>query len=129
VPAPKKVPPTAAIFAHLNRTQAAARDEATLVRRSWDSKATVLLGPFARGGRSRIGRQAGDHDFKPQGRWTPFGIFWRGAKELRLYFTATKVTRDFMVDRLAEWWQRHRADLGAVRRVLLNLENGPENPG
>jgi Rhodopirellula transposase DDE domain len=129
VPAPKKVPQTEAIFAHLNQAHAAARDNGAVVRLSLDSKAAVILGPFARGGRCRTGIQAVDHDFKPLGRLTPFGIFWPGAKELSLYFTATKVTSDFMVDRVAEWWQRHRAGFGAVRRLLLDLDNGPENHG
>jgi hypothetical protein len=129
VPPPKKVPQTEAIFAHLNRAHQAATTDAAVVRLSLDSKAAVVLGPFARGGRSRIGAQAVDHDFKPRGRLTPFGIFWLGAKELSLYFTATKVSSDCMVDQLTAWWQRHRDACRGVRRLLLDLDNGPENHG
>jgi Rhodopirellula transposase DDE domain len=129
VPPPKKVPQTDAIFAHLSQVHQAAGGDAAVVRLSLDSKAAVALGPFARGGSSRTGIRAVDHDFKPLGKLTPFGIFWLGAKELSLYFTATKVSSDFIVDRLAEWWQRHRGGLDGVRRLLLDLDNGPENHG
>ena len=129
MPPPKKVPQTDAIFAHLSQVHRQAGADATVVRLSLDSKAAVVLGPFARGGSSRTGIRAVDHDFKPLGKLTPFGIFWLGAKELSLYFTATKVSSDFMVDRLAEWWQRHGSGLRGVRRLLLDLDNGPENHG
>ena len=129
MPPPKKVPQTEAIFAHLSRAHDAAKADAAVLRLSLDSKAAVVIGPFARGGRSRTGARAVDHDFKPRGRLTPFGIFWPAAKELSLSFTASKVTSDFMVDRLAEWWRRHRGGLVGVRRLLLDLDNGPENHG
>ena len=45
------------------------------LRLSLDAKAPVLIGPFSRGGKSRRGNKAADHDFKPWGKLTPFGIF------------------------------------------------------
>ena len=74
VPPPKKVKETDAIFANVKEVhqQAAPRDT---LRLSLDSKATVLIGPFSRGGHSRTGYQGVDHDFKPEGTLTPFGIF------------------------------------------------------
>lgn len=129
MPPPKKVPQTEAIFAHLKQAHDGAKTDPSVLRLSLDSKAAVILGPFARGGRSRSGIQAVDHDFKPLGRLTPFGLFWLGAKELSLWFTASKVTSDFMVDRLVEWWQQRRTSFRSVRRLLLDLDNGPENHG
>lgn len=118
---------TDAIFAKLKEThQQAARAEDTL-RLSLDAKAPVLIGPFSRGGKSRKGNKGADHDFEPWGRLTPFGIFLPDHKDLSLYFTHSKVTSDFMMDRLGEWWQCNRGRHPKVRRLLLDLDNGPEN--
>jgi transposase len=118
---------TDAIFRQLAAAhQQAAAAEDTL-RLSLDAKAPVLIGPFSRGGRSRRGTRAADHDFQPWGRLTPFGIFLPDPKELNLYFTSSKVTSDFIVDRLDEWWQTNRPRYPKVRRLLLDLDNGPEN--
>jgi Rhodopirellula transposase DDE domain len=106
--------------------QDAARSTDTL-RLSLDSKAPVLIGPFSRGGKSRLGTVGADHDFKPWGRLTPFGLFLPEPKELNLYFTPSKVTSDFIVDRLEEWWEGNRSRFPGVDRLLLDLDNGPEN--
>jgi hypothetical protein len=106
---------------------AAARDT---VRVSLDTKAAVKIGPFSRGGHSRTGNRGCDHDFGPQGQLTPFGIFVPERDELDLYFTPGKVTSDFMVDALGQWWQGYRARLdraGEIRRLIVELDNGPEN--
>jgi hypothetical protein len=118
---------TDAIFAKLKEThQQAACAEDTL-RLSLDAKAPVLIGPFSRGGKSRKGTKGADHDFKPWGRLTPFGIFLPDHKDLSLYFSHSKVTSDFMMDRLGEWWQCNHERHPKVRRLLLDLDNGPEN--
>ena len=38
-----------------------------------DTKATVKVGPFSRGGKSRVAVQAADHDFQPEATVTPVG--------------------------------------------------------
>lgn len=129
MPPPKKVPQTNAIFTNLNHVHAAAKTDVSVLRMSLDAKATVVLGPFARGGYNRAGIQAVDHDFKPEGRLTPYGLFLPDAKDLSLWMTTSKVTSDFIVDRLEEWWRRHRESYPAVRTLLLDLDNGPENSG
>jgi Rhodopirellula transposase DDE domain len=127
VPAPKKVPQTAAIFAELKQVHedaAAARDT---LRLSLDAKATVKIGPFSRGGYSRTGNKGADHDFEPVGQLTPFGIFVPEHDELDLYFTHSKVTSDFIADVLDEWWQRNKERFALVRELIIDLDNGPEN--
>jgi hypothetical protein len=118
---------TDAIFANLTEAHRRAAGADDTLRLSLDTKAPVLLGPFSRGGKSRKGAVGADHDFKPWGRLTPFGIFLPDQKELSFYFTSSKVTSDFMVDRLDEWWQGNRLRYPKVRRLLLDLDNGPEN--
>ena len=114
--APKKLKETDAIFQQLSRVhQRAVQSEDTL-RLSLDAKAPVLIGPFSRGGKSRLGTAGSDHDFKPWGRLTPFGLFLPDSKELNFYFTSSKVTSDFVLhpgmELTAE--QRHRFLLGAA---------------
>jgi hypothetical protein len=87
----------------------------------------VKIGPFSRGGYSRTGTQGADHDFKATGKLTPFGIFVPDEDELDLYFTQSKVTADFMVDALEDWWGRNQERLAAKKALLLDLDNGPEN--
>jgi hypothetical protein len=118
---------TDAIFANLKETHQQASCAEDTLRLSLDAKAPVLIGPFSRRGKSRKGTKGADHDFKPWGKLTPFGIFLPDHKDLSLYFTHSKVTSDFMVDRLGEWWQSNRKRHPKVRRLLLDLDNGPEN--
>ena len=50
-----------------------------------DAKATVKIGPFAQGGKSRVPIKAADHDFQPDAAVTPVGIFLPASDELFLY--------------------------------------------
>jgi hypothetical protein len=127
VPPPKKVPETDAIFDQLKEVQAHAAASDQVLRVSLDAKATVKIGPFSRGGSSRTGTEAADHDFHPDGTLTPFGLFLPDHDELNLYFTASKVTSDFIVDTLDEWWQLTQARFPQTQVLLLTLDNGPEN--
>jgi hypothetical protein len=118
---------TDAIFQCLQETHRQAAGCADTLRLSLDAKAPVLIGPFSRGGKSRQGNKGADHDFKPWGKLTPFGIFLPDQKELNFYFTSSKVTSDFIVDRLAQWWQANQQRYPSVRKWLVDLDNGPEN--
>ena len=91
-----------------------------------DAKATVKIGPFSRGGTSRIAVKAADHDFQPEARVTPVGIFLPEFDELFLYAVTSKVTSDCLVDRLIQWWEQVRARFAHITTVVLNLDNGPE---
>jgi hypothetical protein len=45
-----------------------------VLRISMDAKAIVKVGPFARGGKSRVQVDAADHDCQPEAMVTPVGI-------------------------------------------------------
>jgi transposase len=92
-----------------------------------DAKATVKVGPFSRGGKSRIPLEAAEHDFASEARVTPVGIFLPALEELFLYALPSKVTSDCLVDRLAQWWESVRERFPQVRTLVINLDNGPEN--
>jgi hypothetical protein len=127
VPPPKKVPETDAIFEQLQAVNPEADRAEDTLRLSIDAKATVHVGPFSRRGRSRTGTKAADHDFKPEATLTPFGIFLPQYDDLWLYMACSKVTSDFIVDRLEQWWQEVRLRFLNVKTLVINLDNGPEN--
>jgi hypothetical protein len=91
------------------------------------AKAAVQIGQFSRGGPSRTGNQGADHDCGADGPLTPFGILVPEYEERDLCFTHSKVTRDFRVDALEEWWQRNRNRWAEIRERVVDLDNGPEN--
>jgi transposase len=106
--------------------QAADQDPETL-RISLDAKATVKVGPFARGGKSRSETKACDHDFKPEATITPVGIFVPTTDELFVYDVTSKVTSDCLVDCLSQWWQTVQHRFTNITTLVINLDNGPEN--
>jgi Rhodopirellula transposase DDE domain len=101
-------------------------DERSL-RISIDAKATVKVGPFAGGGKSRVLTKAADHDFEPQATVTPVGIFLPASDQLFLYGVISKVTSDCLVDRIVDWWERVKERFAHITTLLINLDNGPEN--
>ena len=127
MPPPKRVPQTDAIFERLSEVNPQADEAPDTLRLSLDAKATVNVGPFSRKGRSRTGTEAADHDFKPEAALTPFGIFSPEYDDLTLYMARSKVTSDFIVDRLEQWWQEVRLRFLNVKTLVIDLDNGPEN--
>lgn len=123
----KKIDETDAIFEQLAELHAQAQTDETVLRLSLDAKAAVTVGPFSRHGQSRLVIKAADHDFEAVETLTPFGIFLPDYDELYLYFTASHLTADFMVDCLTDFWAMVHDSFPQVTTLLLNLDNGPEN--
>lgn len=98
-----------------------------MLRISIDAKATVNVGPFARGGKSRVPTAAVDHDFHPAARVTPVGIVLPTLDELFLYGITSKVTSDCVADCVERWWERVRLRFAHITTLVINLDNGPEN--
>src|SRR5262245_19617674 len=92
-----------------------------------DAKATVKVGPFARGGKSRALVAAVDHDFQPTATLTPVGIFLLTLDALFVYGVTSKVTSDCLVDRLIQWWEAVRGRFAHITTLVINVDNGPEN--
>ena len=80
-----------------------------------DAKATVQIGSFSRGGKSRVSTLACDHDYQPSTKLTPYGIFLPELDELFFYFTESKVTADFIVDVLEQWWNTVKPRFTQIR--------------
>ena len=98
-----------------------------VLRISIDAKATVKVGPFARGGKSRVLTKAADHDFEATATVTPVGLFLPASDELFLYAVTSKVTSDCLVDRLLDWWESVKERFSHITTLVINLDNGPES--
>lgn len=124
----KKIPETDAIFKRLHQINKEAILENGVLRISIDSKATVNVGLFSRGGKSRQINKAYDHDFKPDEKLTPFGLLLPETGESFLWFSNNKVTADFMADRLEDIWLKLSAKY-TIHTLVINADNGPECSG
>jgi hypothetical protein len=124
----KKIPETDAIFEEVHAVNQAADQAAGVVRISLDTKATVKVGPFSRGGYNRREQSACDHDFQPAATLTPFGILLPESADNHLWFTEGKVTADFMADRIAEMIPRWKKCFD-LHTLVINADNGPESNG
>jgi transposase len=111
----------------VNQINQAADSAADVLRVSMDAKATVKIGPFSRGGKSRVAVAAADHDFAPEATVTPVGLFLPTLAELFVYGVTSKVTSDCLVDRLTQWWEAVRDRFTHITTLVINLDNGPEN--
>jgi len=98
-----------------------------MLRLSLDAKASVWVGDYSRGGRTRVTVKALDHDFQPDDKMIPFGIYLPHYHEVYLYFTTSRVTSDFMVDCLQDFWLSQQDRFEHITTLVLNLDNGPEN--
>jgi hypothetical protein len=123
----KKLPETDAIFAQLAVVHEASRHDPTVLRISFDAKATVKVGLFSRDGRSRLPIAGWDHDFSPMALVTPFGFLLPELDELFLYLTTSKVTSDFILDALTDCWTRLQPRFPQVKTLQCDCDNGPEN--
>lgn len=98
-----------------------------VLRISMDAKATVNVGPCARGGKARAYVAAADHDFQPVATVTPVGIFLPTLEERFVYGVTSQVTSDCLVDRLVQWWESVRERCTTMTTLVIHLDNGPEN--
>lgn len=95
-----------------------------------DCKATINLGAFSRGGKTRGDNQALDHDFATVGKSIPCGILDEDSGQLYLHFGCSAKTSDFMVDNLQTWWQGLPSlEQQEMQLLQLKIDNGPESSG
>jgi len=121
----KKIKETDLIFDQLDIENEQADMAEDTLRISYDAKNRVAIGNFSRGGKSWSNIQANDHDFAKE-HLTPFGLTLPEFKETTIYFTESKVTADFIVDILIDFWTKHQERFSKITTLLLNSDNGPE---
>lgn len=122
----KKLPETDAIFEQLAQVNAQADEDETKLRLSVDTKATILLGWLSRGGYSRVVVKALDHDYRPDEKVTPVGVFLPRYNEVYLFLTTGPVTSDLIVDCIRQVWLRNQTRFPLVNTLVINQDNGPE---
>jgi len=122
----KKIPETDAIFDQLRKVNREADETEGVLRMSMDAKASVKLGPFSRGGQSRVEVEAADHDFGNEGSLTPFSILLPQYGDLFISFAVSKITSDYIWDRIEELWSKWKLKY-RPSTLLINQDNGPEN--
>ena len=95
----------------------------------------MKIGPFSRRGKSRLPKPAaaprGYPDLHPDAILVPFGVLEvsRGAEkiqQLNVLFGHSRETADFIIDGLKRWWLSRREHHPGVRRLMIELDNGPE---
>jgi Rhodopirellula transposase DDE domain len=95
-----------------------------------DCKATVKIGAFSRGGKTRGEYKASDHDLGYMKKYIPCGIVDEDTAQLYVTFGSSAKTSDFIVDTLTAWWPGLTAqEQRAIERVQLKMDNGPESSG
>ena len=124
----KKIKETDAIFDNVARANREADEDPTCLRISCDAKAKLKIGEFSRGGRSRDAneRKALDHDMKANATLIPFGILELASALLTIIFGTSRETSDFVVDCLQQWWDDRKAFYPHIRKLAINLDNGPQ---
>jgi len=122
----KKVPETDAIFEQLQVVNHEADATQGVLRISMDAKAAVKIGLFSRRGKSRVKVNASDHDYQPDAVLTPYSIFLPKYGKLYIFMAESKVTADFIWDRLDELWSELHEQY-RPHTLVLNQDNGPEN--
>ena len=125
----KKIAETDAIFDEVHRINAEADADPRQLRISVDTKAVVRIGEFSRGGKSRQKQKALDHDMEKAPKLIPFGIYLPETKENFFSFSTSKVTADYMVDRLEELWPALLQRCPLMDTLVINADNGPECNG
>nr|QNO49500.1 hypothetical protein FBKNMHLG_00019 [Methanosarcinales archaeon ANME-2c ERB4] len=123
----KKIPETDAIFENVNKANRQADEDPETLRISIDAKAKVNIGEFSRGGKSREEEpeEALDHDMNPDIKMVPFGIFEPTTNHILIVFSTSIETSDFVVDCLELWWDENKERHVNIRKLVINLDNGP----
>lgn len=108
-------------------------NDADTLRISIDTKAKIKVGDFCRGGQARAAEpvQALDHDMSADALLVPFGVLElnRGHMPIQqpwLLFGHSRETSDFIADGLELWWQERKTVHVGVKRLHIELDNGPE---
>ena len=101
------------------------------MRISIDTKATVNVGEYSRGGRSRgvEAVKALDHDMCLKEKLVPGGILEPVTGRSFLFFGTSYKTRDFIVDGLLLWWEERKQEFCGLKQLVINVDNGPECSG
>ena len=93
-------------------------------------KATVKIGEFSRGGRTRGDNRASEHDMGCKEKYVPCGIVDEESGELHITFGSSYKTSDFIVDTIeAKWNAMDEQEQADTSFIQIKMDNGPESSG
>jgi hypothetical protein len=126
----RKIPETDAIFANVKKKDQQNIAKGDVKRLSMDCKATVNIGEYSRGGKTRGYNQAFDHDMGCKEKYTPFGLVDEDSGLLNLFFGNSSKTSDFIVDSVQSWWDASTLEERAnCSLIQIKVDNGQESSG
>jgi len=127
----KKTAETDAIFENVWQMNGLADADSETLRISMDTKATVHVGEYSRGGRSRCldAVKAWDHDMRPKEKRVPGGILEPVNGRTFLFFGVSHKTSDFLVDGLLLGEEERKEAFFSLKQLVINMDNGPECSG
>ena len=96
------------------------------MRLSVDAKGTVLLALLSRGGVNRVQVKALDHDFRPDEKVTPVGVFLPQYNQVYIFLISGSVTSDTLADCIHKVWIMLAEQFPEVETLVINQDNGPE---
>lgn len=102
-----------------------------MLRISLDTKAKVKIGEFSRNGKVRTRREIKglDHDHNPKAVLVPLGILNTETNRTDIIFGNSSETSDFIVDGIEIWWEANQKDYPHIKKLMINLDNGPSVSG
>ncbi len=123
----KKLPQTDEIFENTTKANQEADQDSETIRISVDVKDKVKIGGLSRGGQARGANavKAQDHDTEILAKLVPVGIFEPVSGLSDIFFGTSLETSDLIVDCLERWWQQNKNRLSDIKRLAINLDNGP----
>src|SRR3954451_15090715 len=96
-------------------------------RRRWPWAITLVGGKTRTGSDGKV-TKGWDHDPPAKEKLVPFGILMVATGALMLLFGSHE-TSDAWADALQMWWLQVRPGLGHIKRLVIDLDNGPKNSG
>lgn len=123
----KKISETDAIFENTAKLNREADEDPETMRISVDVKDKVKIGELSRGGESRGAEatKAQDHDTEILAKLVPVGIFEPMSGFSEIYFGTSIETTDLVMDCIEQWWQKNKDRIKGIKRLVINLDNGP----
>ena len=127
----KKILETDSIFFNIKDKDGQTIEGENVKRISMDCKATVKIGDYSRGGKTRTNdNRALDHDMGCKEKYTPFGLIDEDSGQLHIIFGSSAKTSDFIVDNLHNWWEGlSEQDRNDTSLIQIKADNGPESSG
>ena len=73
--------------------------------------------------------KASDHDFVENDKLAPVGILTVFTGMLHIVIGNSRETSDLIVDASSSWWEKARDTYSKVKKLVINLDNGPSVSG